>query len=75
MGIAVKKIIVAMSAALLTAVSLTAVAASAHGHHDWRHDIALSGNDFATFLHYQPTDGASYAGKVRQAMRPSQVNP
>jgi len=34
--------------------------------------MASAGNDVATFLHYQPTDGASYAGKVRQALRLSQ---
>lgn len=70
-----KKIIVAVFAVLLTGAWMTAFAASAHGRHDWHQDIALSGNDIATFLHYQPTDGASYAGKVRQALRPSQVNP
>ena len=49
------------------------VSAGNIAHRDWRRDMALMGNDMAVLLKYQPTDQASYAGKIRQAMNPGRV--
>lgn len=49
--------------------------AQAERQHDWQREMALSGNDMAAFLNYQPTDGASHEGKVRKAVDPSTVHP
>lgn len=49
--------------------------ANSDGQHDWKREMAQTGNDVATFLHYQPTDGASQGGKVRKAMDPGHVYP
>ena len=42
---------------------------------DWNREVGLMANDLPGLLHYHPTDGASYAGKIRQSMDPSHVHP
>ena len=62
--------------AATVALTFAAVQASAHNpRHDWKREMALMGNDVSSFLHYQPTDQTTRGGKVRQAMRPGEVNP
>ncbi len=65
------------AAAVVTIVlTVSAFQASAHNpRHDWNREMALMGNDVSSFLHYQPTDQSSYAGKIRKAMHTGQVNP
>ncbi|HTM80744.1 hypothetical protein [Asticcacaulis sp.] len=47
----------------------------AYADRDWNHELALAGNDLPVLLKYQPTDGASYAGKVRTSMALTSVQP
>lgn len=35
---------------------------------DWEKEMAETGKDMASFLNYQPTDGASHGGEVRKRM-------
>ena len=68
------KIIAAFAAVATIGIACQCYAYS-EARHDWQREMALSGNDMAAFLHYQPTDGASYAGEVRKAIDPSTVHP
>lgn len=35
---------------------------------DWEKDMANTGKGMATFLKYQPTDGESHGGRVRESV-------
>ena len=65
---------------VITALSAVAiamacqVAAGPASERDWKKEMVQGGNDLASFLKYQPTDGASHSGKVRKAMDPGHVN-
>lgn len=78
-----KRLIFAITAAALLTVALWFAfqAASpnmrrfAYADRDWNRDLALMSNDLPVMLKYNPTDGASYAGKVRKAMKLTSVQP
>ena len=70
------------AAALLTIALLVAFQVAspnmrrfAYADRDWNRDLALMGNDLPVLLKYNPTDGASSAGKVRKAMKLTSVQP
>jgi hypothetical protein len=70
------------AAALLTIALLVAFQVAspnmrrfAYADRDWNRDLALAGNDLPILLKYNPTDGASYAGKVRTSMALTSVQP
>ena len=72
-----KRLFYVVVTVLACVASYQAVAHSAHADkdRDWKREARLMANDLPTFLHYHPTDGASYSGKVRKAMDPSNVQP
>jgi hypothetical protein len=47
----------------------------AYADRDWSHELALTGNDLPVLLKYNPTDGASYTGKVRTSLKLTSVQP
>jgi len=68
----------AMSLVVLAVVPL---AVAAHGHFEGKsraeieRDAELAANDLPRLLHYQPTDGARYEGRIRRALDPSNIQP
>jgi len=68
----------AMGLVILAAVPL---AVAAHDHFEGKsraemaRDAELAANDLPRMLHYQPTDGARYEGRIRRAMDPANIQP
>ncbi len=68
----------AMSLVVLAVVPL---AVAAHGHlqgksrAEMTRDAELAANDLPKLLHYQPTDGSRYEGRIRHAMDPANIQP
>ena len=69
-----KRLIFAIVAATLLTIALWVAfqAASpnlrrfAYADRGWNRDLSLMSNDLPVLLKYSPTDGANYAGEVRQ---------
>ncbi len=78
-----KRLIFAVTAATLLTIALLVafqvatpnMRSFAYADRDWNRDLALAGNDLPVLLKYQPTDGASYAGQVRTALKLTSVQP
>jgi hypothetical protein len=68
----------AMGLVVLAAVPL---AVAAHDHFEVKsraelaRDAELAANDLPKLLHYRPTDGSRYEGRIRHAMDPSNIQP
>ena len=68
----------AMSLVVLAVVPL---AVAAHGHihgkssAEIKREAELVANDMPRMLHYQPTDGSRYEGRIRHAMDLANIQP
>ncbi len=70
-----KGFLTAITTALVAVFAVYAVAHAGVLSKDMSRPARLMGNDLPAFLHYAPTDGAGYSGKIRRAMDPSSIQP